>query len=158
MRTSPEERGARTLRVFRLVSLATILAAVMAFAAGPWLVPAVFGSAFHPSVTPFLWLVAGGLGFVANSIFSAALVASDAPGKSSLGPFAALIVGTVLDFVLIPSHGATGAAMAAAAGFFAGGATAAIAFARTYPVHWRHLTPNREDLALIAGAVRAVRR
>lgn len=157
VRTSAAERAERTLRVFRLVSLATLAAAAVAFAAGPYLVPAVFGDVYEPSVGPFLWLVAGGLGFVANSIFSAALVASDAPVKSSLGPFAALIVGTVLDFVLIPSHGATGAAIAAAAGFFAGGLTAASAFARTYPLRVRMLIPSRTDFDEVRAVLRRAR-
>lgn len=157
VRTSAEERGERTLRVFRLVSVATLIGAAVAFAAGPRLVPAVFGTAFKPSVGPFLWLVAGGLGFVASSIFSAALVASDAPGKASLGPFAALIVGTVLDFTLIPSHGAAGAAVAAAAGFFAGGLTAAAAFARAYPLHWHMLVPSRADLGEVTAVLRRAR-
>jgi O-antigen/teichoic acid export membrane protein len=133
------------------------VAAAVALAAGPYLVPAVFGQAFRPSVGPFLWLVAGGLGFVANSIFSATLVASDAPGKASLGPLAALVVGTAFDFALIPSHGATGAAIAAAAGFVAGGLTAAAAFARAYPVNRRLLVPRRTDLDQIAAVLRRLR-
>lgn len=153
-RTTPAARAQRTLRVFRLVLLAVLATTAVAFAAGPYLVPVVFGASFKPSVGPFLWLVGGGIGFVADSIFSAALVASDAPGKSSLGPFAALVVGTALDFALIPSHGATGAAIAAAAGFVAGGLTAAVAFARTYPVHWRMLIPQRSDWDEVSAVLR----
>ncbi|HEV7639661.1 MAG TPA: oligosaccharide flippase family protein [Gaiellaceae bacterium] len=156
-RTTAEERAQRTLRVFRLVLLAVLATGAAAFATGPYLLPLVFGHAFKPSIGPFLWLVAGGVGFVADSIFSAALVASDAPGKSSLGPFAALAVGTVLDFALIPSHGATGAAVAAAAGFFAGGLVAGLAFAHAYPVRWRLLLPGRDDVSLIAAALRRTR-
>jgi O-antigen/teichoic acid export membrane protein len=157
VRTSPEQRAERALGVFRLVTIATLVGAAVALAAGPYLVPAVFGQAFRPSVGPFLWLVAGGLGFVANSIFSATLVASDAPGKASLGPLAALVVGTAFDFALIPSHGATGAAIAAAAGFVAGGLTAAAAFARAYPVNRRLLVPRRADLDQIAAVLRRLR-
>jgi O-antigen/teichoic acid export membrane protein len=155
--TTTEERAQRTLRVFRLVLLAVLATTGVAFAAGPYLLPVVFGASFKPSVGPFLWLVGGGIGFVADSIFSAALVASDAPGKSSLGPFAALVVGTALDFALIPSHGATGAAIAAAAGFFAGGLVAGLAFANAYPVRWRLLLPRRDDLSLIATVLRRTR-
>jgi O-antigen/teichoic acid export membrane protein len=157
VRTTAEERAQRTLRVFRLVLLAVLAATAVAFAAGPYLLPVVFGASFKPSTGPFLWLVAGGIGFVADSIFSAALMASDAPGKGSLGPLAALLVGTVLDFALIPSHGATGAAIAAAAGFFAGGLVAGLAFATAYPLRWRFLLPGRDDFSLIAAALRRAR-
>jgi O-antigen/teichoic acid export membrane protein len=152
--TSEEERAERTLRVFRLVMIVTLVGAAAAMAAGPFLLPRVFGEAFRPSVGPFLWLVPGGLGFVATSIFTAALVGSDAPGRSSLGPFASLVVGVVLDFVLIPSHGATGAAIAATAAFLAGGVTAAAAFARAYDLRWRLLVPGRADVAELATGLR----
>lgn len=152
--TSKDERAERTLRVFRIVMLITLVGTAISFALGPFLVPRVFGEAFHPSITPFLWLVAGGAGYVAMSIFSAALVASDEPGRSSLGPFASLVVGVVLDFVLIPGHGATGAAIAAAAAFFAGGITAAAAYARVHSLRWRLLMPGRSDISDLTAIVR----
>ncbi len=152
--TPKEERAERTLRVFRLVMLVTLAVAVPAFVLGPFLLPLLFGAAFRPSVGPFLWLVPGGLGFVATSIFSAALVASDAPGRSSVGPFVSLVVGVALDFALIPPHGATGAAIAASAAFVAGGVAAAATFARTYSLRWRALVPHRSDAAGLIAAVR----
>lgn len=152
--TSQNERAERTLRVFRIVMLITLVGTAISFAAGPFLVPRVFGQAFHPSVTPFLWLVAGGVGYVAMSIFSAALVASDEPGWSSVGPFASLAVGVVLDFALIPGRGATGAAIAAAAAFFAGGITAAVAFARVHSLRWTSLMPGPGDLSDLTAVIR----
>jgi O-antigen/teichoic acid export membrane protein len=156
--TALEERSERTLRVFRLVTLVTVTGAAVAFALGPYLLPRVFGGAFRPSVGPFLWLVVGGVGFVASSIFSAALVASDAPGRSSYGPFASLVVGAVLDFALIPPHGAIGAAIAAAAAFFAGGLVAAGTFRRVNGISWRRLLPGRstvEDVVALLKRSRA---
>lgn len=151
---SKDEREDRTLRVFRLVMLITLIGTAVSFVVGPFLVPRVFGAAFQPSVTPFLWLVAGGAGYVSMSIFSSALVASDKPGLSSVGPFASLVVGVALDFVLIPSYGATGAAIAATAAFFAGGIAAAGAFANAYDLRWRLLMPGRADLSDLTAVIR----
>jgi O-antigen/teichoic acid export membrane protein len=153
--TAEEERTERTLRAFRLVVLVTAAGAVAALALGPFLLPLVFGDAFRGSVAPFLWLVPGGIGFVASSIFSAGLAASASPGRSSVGPFVSLVVGVVLDFALIPTHGATGAAIAATAAFLTGGGAAAFVFARTYGLSWRLLVPQREDLVAVVRRGRA---
>jgi len=123
---------------------------------GPVLIPTVFGSAFEGSVEPFLLLLPGALGALLLAIFTNALVASSAPGLSSLGPLASLVVGVVLDVVLIPSFGASGAAAAASAAFFAGGATALLAYRSRERFRWRALVvPSRKDLdvlhALVAG-------
>lgn len=155
--TDPEERAQRTLRTFRSVVVVTAVTAAFAMAVGSALLPLVFGDAFRASVVPFLWLIPGGIGFVASSIFSAGLAASSAPGRSSVGPLVSLVVGVVLDFALIPAHGATGAAMAATAAFFAGGVVAAFVFSRTYGLAPRGFVPQREDAAALVGALRRSR-
>ncbi|HEV2591708.1 MAG TPA: oligosaccharide flippase family protein [Gaiellaceae bacterium] len=151
--TSEDERAMRTLRAFRLVFLLTAIGAAVAMIVGPFVLPLVFGDSFRPSVTPFLWLVPGGIGFVASSVFSAGLAASASPGRSSVGPFVSLVVGFVLDFALIPSHGAAGAAAAATAAFLTGGVAAAVVFARTYDMTWRMFVPRREDAAGLVAAL-----
>ena len=115
-RAYPADRAARVVRAFRAVSLLTLTGTVAAAVLGPPLIPLVFGQAFDGSVAPFLWLLPGAMGFVALAIFSNALVASSAPARSSAGPLVSLTLGIVLDLVLIPPFGASGAAAAAAAG------------------------------------------
>jgi O-antigen/teichoic acid export membrane protein len=157
---SPQSaRADRTLHAFRSVALVTAGSLVVAALLGPVLLPIVFGSAFDGSVEPFLLLLPGAMGALLLAIFTNALVASSAPGLSSLGPLASLVVGLVLDFALIPSYGASGAAAAASAAFFAGGATALLAYRSRERFPWRALVvPSREDLdvlhALIAGLPR----
>ena len=107
-RAYPADRAARVVRAFRAVALLTLAGTVAAAVLGPPLIPLVFGRAFDGSVAPFLWLLPGALGFVALAIFSNALVASSAPGRSSAGPLVSLTLGIVLDLVLIPPFGATG--------------------------------------------------
>jgi Na+-driven multidrug efflux pump len=85
------------------------------------------------------------------------LVASGSPGRSSLGPSTALVVGIGLDLALIPRFGADGAAAAATIAFLAGGTVATV-------LHWRFagyrlasLVPRLSDLALLWGLVRRAR-
>jgi O-antigen/teichoic acid export membrane protein len=148
----------RTLRVFRAVVLVTAVATALAAVVGPMLIPLVFGQAYRQSVGPFLWLLPSALGFAASVTFSTALVASDAPGLSSLGPAVSLISGIALDLVLIPSYGASGAAAAASAALLAGGATAATAYRTRAGFGWGALVPRAQDVrALHLLARRALR-
>jgi O-antigen/teichoic acid export membrane protein len=153
-RAYPAERAGRVLGAFRAVALLTLTGMVVAAALGPPLIPLVFGHAFEASVGPFLWLVPGAMGFVALAIFSNALVASTAPGRSSVGPLVSLTLGVLLDLVLIPSFGATGAAAAATAGLLAGGATSVILYRRLAAFPARALVvPQPSDLQLLRAFV-----
>jgi O-antigen/teichoic acid export membrane protein len=148
----------RTLRVFRLVVLVTLVAVAVAAAAGPLLLPLVFGEPYRDSVTPFLLLLPSALGFAASSVFSNALLASSAPTLSSVGPVISLTLGIALDLVLIPRYGASGAAAAASIALLAGGTAAATAYRRRGALPLGALFPGRADLAALPGlADRALR-
>jgi O-antigen/teichoic acid export membrane protein len=139
----------RTLRTFRSASVLTLASMVAAAGLGWMLIPRVFGPDFRDSVQPFIWLLPGALGFAAVSIFSNSLLASRAPGLSSLGSAAALGAGVALDVALIPVFGASGAAAAASAAFLAGGATAAFLYRRRAGFHWLELVPTGHDVAFL---------
>ncbi len=157
-RAEPLQRAEHTLGAFRSVALVTAGAVAVAAVLGPFLLPVVFGSAFDPSVEPFLWLVPGAFGFAASVIFSSALMASSSPGRSSLGPFVSLVVGVALDFVLIPRFGASGAAAAASTAFIAGGAVALLSYWRLSPFPWRALLlPRRRDLHMLRALASPLR-
>ena len=146
----------RTLRVFRVVTILTLAAVSVAAVLGPVLIPVVFGAAYHGSVEPFLLLLPSALGFVASAVFSNALLASGAPALSSLGPVVSLTVGVTLDLVLIPTHGAAGAAVAASAALLSGGAAAAVVYGVRSGLPPGALVPRRADIELLAS--RAMRR
>jgi O-antigen/teichoic acid export membrane protein len=153
------EGSARVLGIFRQVLLVTVAGIAVSAAVGPLLIPLVFGDSFSGSVQPFLWLLPGAIGYTALSIFSNSLLASRAPGMSSLGSVTALGAGLALDIALIPSFGASGAAAAASAAFLAGGATAAAAYRSTAGFRWRDAVPTGEDVAFLRRvAERALRR
>jgi O-antigen/teichoic acid export membrane protein len=154
-RSAVAERVETTLRVFRVLVLFTVATIAVGYALTP-LLPVVFGSAYEPSITPYLLLLPGGIGYTALVVFSASALASSAPGRSSLGPLVAVVVGITLDFVLIPSYGATGAAIAASAAFLAGGIAAAVVYRTIAEIDPRMLVPRRIDFDLIRGQARRV--
>jgi O-antigen/teichoic acid export membrane protein len=149
----------RTLRTFRSASLLTLGSIAAAAAVGWFLIPLVFGPDFRDSVGPFLWLLPGGLGYAALSIFTSSLLASRAPGLSSIARAVALGAGLALDLALIPVFGASGAAAAASAAFLAGGTTAAVLYRRAHSFRWTELIPTVADVVFLRlVAARALRR
>lgn len=154
-RVEGELRADQALRAFRGVALVTGGAALVAAVVGPILLPLAFGAPFEASVTPFLLLLPGALGFAAIAVFSNALMAASSPGLSSFGAIVALVVGVTLDLVLIPSYGASGAAGASSAAFLAGGGVALLVFRRRAPFTWAALLrPRREDLGMFRALAR----
>jgi O-antigen/teichoic acid export membrane protein len=154
-RADPARRAERVLGAFRSVALLTLLGMVVAIVAGPPLIPLVFGRPFDASTEPFLWLLPGAVGFVALAIFSNALVAASSPGRSSAGPLVSLALGVILDLLLIPPLGATGAAVAASAALLAGGTVSLVLFRLhgTFPLR-AVVVPERDDLALLRAVVK----
>ena len=156
-RGSDAERAEQTMRIFRAVVLATAAGAGLAALIGPLLLPLAFGSAYHASVAPFLLLLPSAVGFAAISVFSSALLAGSAPALSSAGPLVSLVVGVVLDLILVPAGGASGAAIAASAALLCGGMTAVLAFHSRCGLPAVALIPRPEDLATLARPARQLR-
>lgn len=153
-RSDPRTRVDGVLRAFRSVTLVSLGCIGLGAALGPLLVPLVFGEPFQASVTPFLLLLPAALGYVALGIFSSALVASGAPGRSSVGPLVSLALATALDFLLIPRYGASGAAGAAAMGYLAGGGAALALYRGWASFSWGALVrPEAGDLDLVRALV-----
>jgi len=154
-RGGAEGRADRVVAAFRSVALVTAGGIAVAAVLGPLLLPLAFGSAFEASAAPFLWLLPGALGFVAMAIFSNALLASSAPGRSSVGPLVSLVLGVILDLLLIPPLGATGAALAASAALITGGGTALAIYRLrdTFPAR-ALVVPRRGDLDMLRTLAR----
>lgn len=150
----PRERE-QALRVIRLVILSTSASIALAAVVGSVLIPVVFGEPFAPSVSVFLWLLPGTLGFAAIRVFSSALATSSAPGNFSVPPLVSLAVGLVLDLLLIPGLGATGAAIAASAGYIAGGATALLLHRSRDPFAAHELVPRLAEVTVLVPRARA---
>jgi O-antigen/teichoic acid export membrane protein len=150
-RSARTNLGSRTLRAFRMVTLVTFGGLIVGATVGSFLLPIFFGAKYQAAVVPFLWLIGGAFGYVAYNLFEAALLASSAPGLASMAQVLALAVGVTLDFALIPSHGATGAAIAALVATLIAGLSACLAFRRRSPFSFLELVPRRADFDAVRG-------
>jgi stage V sporulation protein B len=143
-------RVGQTLRAFRSGAFVTLASLLVSIAVVPPLIPIVFGGSFTASITPFLLMLPGLIGFTAMIVFSNALVAASLPSLSSVAPTACFVVGVALDFVLIPFFGASGAALAASTAYLAGGLSALFIYRARTSFRLRELVvPQPGDFAVL---------
>ena len=129
---APDDRRAAEL-VARSSLRALELGALVALAVGaiaPFLVPAVFGSAFDGAVTPLELLLPGAVAYAPVSVLVVYLSVRRAEPWASLAvSLVAMLVTVGVAVLLIPVHGARGAAAASSIGYGAGAVLAWALFA-----------------------------
>lgn len=149
-RSEAGPRRGQTLRAFRSAAYVAVASILVSAIVAPPLIPVVFGASFHASVTPFLLLLPGLIGFTAMIVFCNALIASSLPGLSSIAPAACCVVGLAFDFALIPFFGASGAAAAASVAYGAAGLTALLIYRSRAPFRLLELViPQPGDFAVL---------
>ncbi|GGT58682.1 O-antigen ligase family protein [Actinomadura citrea] len=141
-----DDRDTATRRTSRLIlpalgvsALAALPLALIAGTALPW----IFGDVFDDAVVPTYIRLAGVVTFGVTGLIMAYLYGVGRPGAASAGQGIGLAVVVVLGAVLIPAHGAIGAAVATSVSFVATTAALLVWFRRagkTVPV-----TPAPED-------------
>ncbi|TYB48079.1 O-antigen ligase family protein [Actinomadura chibensis] len=128
-----EDRETATKRTSRLIlpalgvsALAALPLALVAGTALPW----IFGDVFDDAVVPTYIRLAGVVTFGVTGLIMAYLYGVGRPGAASTGQGIGLVVVVVLGAVLIPTHGATGAAIATSLSFVATTAALLVWFQR----------------------------
>jgi O-antigen/teichoic acid export membrane protein len=128
-----EDRETATKRTSRLIlpalavsALAALPLALIAGTALPW----VFGDVFDDAVVPTYIRLAGVVTFGVTGLVMAYLYGVGRPGAASTGQGIGLVVVVVLGAVLIPAHGAVGAAVATSISFVATTAALLVWFQR----------------------------
>lgn len=114
----------------RALGLTAAVAAVVGLAA-PFVLPGILGEAFEGSVRPLLLLLPGIVLYAPVSVLVVYLsVRHGRPRLSVLVSLLGMAVTLGLSLVLVPEHGVSGAAVASALGYAAGGALAWLFFVR----------------------------
>ena len=128
-----DEPGARRLiarSALRGLVYTAVLAAVVGITA-PLLIPALFGHDFRHAARPLAFLLPGIVAYAPVSILVVYLsVRCGRPRLSLAVAVVGLVVTASASVVLIPRHGASGAALASTIGYVAGGGLAWLFFAR----------------------------
>jgi O-antigen/teichoic acid export membrane protein len=154
VRASREGAGESASRAFRVTVIVTGVFAIGMIVLAPFLVVTVFGADFSEAVPQLRILALGAFGVVALKLFGTALTARDHPLRETLGVGVAFVLMVVLDLVLIPSHGGSGAAVASAIAYSLGGLAVATIFLRTLAVRPVGLLPRVSDVHDLATLTR----
>jgi O-antigen/teichoic acid export membrane protein len=146
--------GEEVASAFRVVTLITIVLAVLLFALAPVLCKTIFGPKFGGSVDDLRLLVLGGFGIAALKMFGSALTAQRRPLLETAAVGVAFVAIVVLDVVLIPAHGGVGAAIASSLAYLAGGVAVVWLFTRTLGVRVTELIPRPRDAVWVVHRLR----
>lgn len=108
----PQVARARTRALMPRATALTVLVAVPLGLLAGWLLPLLYGQQFRSAVLPAWILLAGLAGEGIAGLVTAYLYGTRRPGLNSLAMGAGVVCTVLLDLLLIPSHGAVGAAVA----------------------------------------------
>jgi O-antigen/teichoic acid export membrane protein len=158
VRAAKPDAGRRAARAFRASATLTLVAAAGLALIAPIVMPPLFGDEFRDSVHQLQILVVGAVGILALKLLGNALTAQQRPGLATAGAAAAFVTTLTLDAVLIPLLGGTGAAIASAGAYVAGGLATAIIFMRFFGIGASSLRPRIRDVPDLVRTVRPVSR
>jgi O-antigen/teichoic acid export membrane protein len=134
-----------TIRATRVTTLVALGLVGLMSSTAPLLVPAVYGSAFSASVSPLLGLAPGLFALGATRAIGAYLLRLDRPLLGSAIVVASLLLNVVLNLVLIPSYGVTGAAVASSVAYCMLALAQVVWFLRATATPPGELLPTREE-------------
>jgi O-antigen/teichoic acid export membrane protein len=145
-------------RYLRLALVGAVAVALGLMVVVPWVLPLLFGAAFAPSVVVCEVLLLGLVPYALKLMYMQALKAWGHPLLVSRAEIAGLAVAAAALFLLVPGWGLLGAAAALViAQVFTASAMGWLFHRRSGAPAGLMLTPNRADLDMARGFVRALR-
>ena len=149
VRAATDAAGRQAAAVFRVAAMLTIVLGIGLVVAAPVLCVTAFGSEFEGAVDDLRILAFGGVGVVALKLLGNALTAQARPLLATAAIGTGFLSTIVLDALLIPSHGGTGAAIASSASYTLGGIAVVLLCSRALRVRLTAFVPRlREPLQL----------
>lgn len=156
-RAGQDDQNALSGLALRNHGLLAAVATVANAGVGTLLVLFAFGPSYHDALVPMLILLPGMWFLSTGVVIGGDLRGRGRPGAASALAGAALIVTIVLDVLLIPEFGVSGAAAASVVAYASYGILSLRTLSRVAGIPLRELTvPTREDLALYPAIVRSV--
>ncbi len=136
--------------VFRAATVLTAVLAIGLIIAAPVLCATIFGEEFRDSIFDLRVLALGAFGIIALKQLGNALTAQGRPTLASTAIGIGFVATLVLDVLLIPSHGAAGAAVASTLSYTVGGIAVVVIFSRALGTSPVALLPRLADVAALA--------
>jgi len=151
------ENVSHTARVTRLSLSASLLAAIALGVVAGYALPRLYGEPFRPSVAALLWLLPGIVAFSSVNVLAAYINGIGKPRLNLIVAVASLGVTLTLDFILIPSLGIVGAALASTCSYTLSAVLTIWLFIRETRSSVREVViPNSSDFKLLTSLVRSL--
>lgn len=155
---SPDDSLQLTTRLARLTGTATILSCILTAAITPILIPLFFGPGFRAAVPPALILLLGALPWSLQRLLCLSASAQERPWIYFRSFGSSLIMMVVLDLILVPRIGTTGAAIGFVLATIFGSAICVDWYRRHRGLRVRDLIPRSGDAREVAGIIRTLAR
>ena len=152
-----EEANRATPRICRNTLFLTVLAALVVFGLGNYIITLLFGSAFLPALKPLWILLPGAAALSISNVLCNEMAGRGKPIVGTIAAGASLAVNIPLNLLLIPRIGVSGAALAAGISYTLTTLVVLVAFLRISKNSWVDtILLKREDLKIYTGAFSAV--
>lgn len=129
----------------RISLLVVAAAAIVLFAVAPYLVPFLFGERYTPAVPVIRTILPGILFFVVLKILNSQFVGTGKPHLIAMALIPALFLNIILNLLLIPPYGGTGAAVATDLSYFAGSLVLVLVYSRTFGIRIKEIFRYRKS-------------
>jgi O-antigen/teichoic acid export membrane protein len=133
-------------RMFRLLNTTNAIAMLVLASIASWIIPWAFGDEFHGTVKPLIWLLPGIFALSSQTLIAAYFAGKDMPRVNMYAALVSLVMVTVLDFLLIPDHGATGAAVASSIAYSFGALYSFLRYCKLEDYQITGWLTSREDI------------
>ena len=147
---SKEEANKTTPLVARLTVIVTTALAVALYLVSRPLIPFVYGDAFAPAITPLLILLPGVVLLSVHKVLWSDIMGRGRPLLSIFSRTTTLVILVTLVFLLVPSMGLAGVALATSVSYAVGTGVLVFVFSRHAGVPWASLViPQINDFRLL---------
>lgn len=113
----PDVSKKLTARLCRQILIILVPFTLVYLFIGSWLIPVIYGARFSEAIAPFVWLMPGMIALALAKIISADFAGRGKPQYATYSSTLTLVVTVVLDILLIPRLGITGAAIASSVAY-----------------------------------------
>jgi O-antigen/teichoic acid export membrane protein len=138
------------MKLIRIMNMINMALAVIGVPVAGWLIPFFFGTEYQSSVGLFIWLLPGVLLFCITTVLAAFFSGINQSKINLYGSAICLLAVLLLDFLLIPAWGKTGAAIASTIAYSITAFYSVYAFCRiTKQPLQRVLIPVKADWAAL---------
>ncbi len=145
----PAGRDRITARAVRLALGATALAGTVLWLLAPWLMALLFGPEFEGAADALRALIPGLVIYAAGAVLASDFIGRGRPAWNTRASAATVVANVTAGLLLIPAHGAVGAAWASTIAYAVGAVVMLLRFRAATGLSWGSiLRPDPSDLSL----------